>query len=191
MYAEAPQIAVRQDSGIKSVEDLRGKTISLGETNSGTGAECTGCAGSIRPGMTALMKPPPQIYRCFPERLKTGPLMPFSAPWAYRPHPYGRCQVGFPSAFWKWMKSAEDIMREHPFLCFFHDPRRDLSTGQKKEVWTIGVKSVLVAHNSLADMVNKITNSLFAHAGELKYAVWVDYEPRSPGSSDGSSDTAA
>ena len=36
MYAEALQIAVRQDSGIKSVEDLRGKTISLGETNSGT-----------------------------------------------------------------------------------------------------------------------------------------------------------
>ena len=36
MYAEALQIAVRQDSGIQSIGDLKGKTVSLGESSSGT-----------------------------------------------------------------------------------------------------------------------------------------------------------
>ena len=43
---------------------------------------------------------------------------------------------------------------------------------------TIGVKSVLVASDTLsAGVVKKITQSFFDHAGELRYAVTVDYKP--------------
>ena len=36
LYTEACQIVVRKDSGIKSLDDLQGKTISIGEAESGT-----------------------------------------------------------------------------------------------------------------------------------------------------------
>ena len=36
LYTEACQIVVRKDSGIKSLDDLQGKTVSIGEAESGT-----------------------------------------------------------------------------------------------------------------------------------------------------------
>ena len=36
LYTEACQIVVRADSDIRSVEDLQGKTVSVGEEESGT-----------------------------------------------------------------------------------------------------------------------------------------------------------
>ena len=177
MYAEALQIAVRQDSGIKSVEDLRGKTISLGETNSGTerNAQVVLEAYGLNDGAYEACH---LKYTDASRALEDGTIDAFF------------CTMGIPTSSIRTLSGripirllevdadlAEDIMREHPFYVSFTIPAGTY-TGQKKEVRTIGVKSVLVAHNSLGrDMVNKITNSLFAHAGELKYAVWVDYEP--------------
>ena len=51
-------------------------------------------------------------------------------------------------------------------------------TGLNRDVKTIGVKSVLVASDTLsAGVVKKITQSFFDHAAELRYAVTVDYKP--------------
>lgn len=177
MYAEALQIVVRQDSGIQSVEDLKGKTVSLGESSSGTerNAQVVLEAYGLNDGdyEACHLK-----YTDASGALEDGSIDAFF------------CTMGIPTSTIRTLAGkipirlldvdadlAEDIMREHPFYVSYTIPAGTY-TGQKSEVRTIGVKSVLVAHNSLStDMVNKITNSLFAHAKELKYAVWVDYEP--------------
>lgn len=176
MYAEAVQIVVRADAGIKSVEDLTGKTISVGEAESGTEKDALMILDAY--GISSGSYTSRNLnYAKSADALEKGSIDAFF------------CTIGTPSTAIQSLSKkdpillldisgemAETIMADHPFFVPYTIPA-DTYTGLEKDVQTIGVKSVLVASDSLsADMVKKITKSLFDHANDLRYAVTFNCE---------------
>lgn len=177
MYTEAVQIVVRKDSGIDTVSDLQGKLISVGEAESGTESDALMIlrASGLRDGMYILRN---LNYGESVQALAEGKIDAFF------------CTMGVP------MTAIASTAKKVPLdLVSLSDEEVEKITGQhswyvpctvpagtyngmETDVYTIGVKAVLVGSGSLSDeLVKTITGSLFAHADELQYSVTVDYKP--------------
>lgn len=177
LYTEAVQLVVRGDSGIRNVSDLAGRTISVGETESGTEKNALMVLDAY--GITNGTYTSRNLnYADSAHALETGTVDAFFCTIGTPATVIGNLAKKVPVTLLDISgEEAETILDTYTFFSSFTIPAGTY-TGQNRDVKTIGVKSVLVASDSLnANVVKKITKSLFEHAGDLRYAVTVDYEP--------------
>lgn len=175
LYMEACQIIVPADSEIGSVEDLIGKRISVGEEDSGVmrNAEQILLANGITFSMAEIK------YLSFAdsaEAMKNNEIDAFF------------CTAGAPTT------AVSELAKELDIRLLSLDSRTTgqmmrlygcyeecvipagTYNGQTEDTVTLGVKAVLVASDKMKnETVERITELLFEHAKELKYATNADY----------------
>lgn len=170
LYTEACQIVVPAGSDIKSVSDLYGKRVSLGEPESGVLLD----ARRILSGYGLSEDMLSAEYLSFTEsasELELGNIDAFF------------CTAGIPTTAVSELSRVMNI-RLLPIDNTVTERLIDSGSGytryiieagsykgQTEDVEVIGVKTVLAASSELSeDAVYKITKSLFEHSGELQYA---------------------
>lgn len=142
LYTEACQIVVRKDSGIKSLDDLQGKTVSVGESESGTERnalqilQVSGLASPITETVNLT-------YIEAAEKLKSGEVDAKTV---------DKLKLAYSS-----YEACEILANTY--------------NGQTEKVATVGVKALLLASEKMSDKTaEELTKQLFAHAAEIQYA---------------------
>ena len=170
LYTEYCHIVVRADSEIRSVEDLAGKVVSIGEVESGAelnAEQILQCCGLSK----TLLQVRNYNYDQAAQALKSGEIDAFF------------CTVGLP------MQTVSALAKEAPVrLLSLTDKQMerltetyggyirctipaDTYSGQTEEVSTVGVRAVLLADNDLEEeTVKKVLSVLMSKAEELKTA---------------------
>ena len=170
LFPEACQIVVRADSDIKSLDDLQGKTISIGEEDSGTERNAEQILEMS--GLTsALVKTENLNYTDAAEQLASGKIDAMF------------CTAGVQTTVIEELtrscdirlldideKCAEKLKTAYPTYIDYEIPANTYS-GQTNAIHTLGVNAVLLASDNLSeDTVKELTASLFRHAKEIQYA---------------------
>ena len=148
LYTEYCQIVVRDDSEIKTVSDLRGKTVSVGEEESGTAQNASQILSAY--GISDnLLKTRNMNYTKAAEALKNGEID----------------------------ANALSILTDsYDFYDAAVIPAGTY-TGQDADVATIGVKSVLLVGNKISEnAAYTLTKELYEHASDLQYAMPLSLE---------------
>ena len=168
LYTEACQIVVRADSDIRTLNDLQGKTVSIGASESGTEQNATEILKLS--GLTAKLD-----YADAAGKLASGEIDALF------------CTAGIRTAVIEELAkecdlrllSIDDTCLEK-LLATTKEYRKyiipaNTYSGQNKDVTTIGVKVVLLASDDLSkETVEKLTETLFSHAQDLAYATSLD-----------------
>lgn len=171
LYTEACQIIVKADSDIKTIDDLSGKKVSVGEKESGTEQNAKQIL-SVYGLNTDMIEEVNLDYTSAVDQLVTGKIDCMF------------CTTGIHSTFIDELTRQTDIRlleitgKEADKLTkaykFYTECSIDKNTynGQKDIVNTLGVKSVLLASDKLSDdKVEEITNVLFSSKKNLQYSV--------------------
>lgn len=176
LYTEACQIVVRADSGINSLSDLQGKTISIGASESGTELNAK-----------EILK-----FSGLTDELVTTKNLDYTD--AAKELTDGNIDVMFCTAGIK-TTVIDEISRDCDIRLISIDDAcmnkllgnssyyekytipANTYSGQETPVNTIGVKSILLASSSLSDStVKDITRTLFMDAKELQYSSSLNLE---------------
>ena len=174
LYTEACQIVVRADSEIKSIDDLQGKTNSIGEEDSGTELNATQILDTY--GLSdKLIKKVNLNYADAARELENGKIDAFF------------CTAGIQTTVIEELAkkcgirllSIDDSGRQK--LLNSYDSYSECVIpagtyqGQEEDIKTVGVKAVLLASNKLSeDSVKKLTQMLFENEEKLQYTLPVD-----------------
>ncbi len=174
LYTEACQIVVREDSSIISMDDLLGKTVSIGEEESGTEQN----AGKIlaASGLTDQMLTEVNLnYTDAAEQLKDGRIDAFFCTAGVETTVISelakQCGVRLLSLD---EKTLNKLTRSYDFYSEYLIPAGTYE-GQEEETRTLGVKAVLLASDRLSSaQVKEITKTLFDNKEKVQYALPVD-----------------
>ena len=158
LYTEYCQIVVRDDSEIKTVSDLRGKTVSVGEEESGTAQNAS------------------QILKAA-EALKNGEIDAMFVTAGIQTSVIESLAKELPIRLLQVEGNALSILTDS---YDFYDPAvipAGTYTGQDADVATIGVKSVLLVGNKISEnAAYTLTKELYEHASDLQYAMPLSLE---------------
>lgn len=174
LYTEACQIVVRKDSGITSVDDLVGKTVSVGATESGTeknAQEILKVSGITE----ELVKTVNMEYSEAADKLADGQIDAMFCTAGIRTgiieQLSKRCDIDIISLD---DKCIEKLLTAYP-LYESYTISANTYKGQSEPVNTIGVRAVLVASTSLSDStIEQITELVFSHNNDFKNATSLD-----------------
>lgn len=175
LYIEACQIVVREDSGIRSIDDLQGKKISVGEEESGTELNATQILDAY--GLSdKLVEKVNLNYADAAKDLEDGKIDAFV------------CTAGTQTTV------IEELARQRNIRLLNIDDNgiekllnsydsyteciipKGTYKGQDEDVKTVGVKALLLASNKLsADSVKELTAILFKNKEKLQYTLPVDF----------------
>ena len=176
LYTEACQIVVAADSGIENVHDLLGKRISIGEKESGTAqnAEEILLSCGINDKMAEIVN---MNYSEAADALKNGGIDALFCTAGTRTAVVEDLAQQFPVR----LLSLDEVEREKLLYAYDYFLPYEIPagtyTGQDGPVETIGVRSILLAGDTMAaDKVQEIAAALFAHADELQAALPLDLE---------------
>lgn len=185
LYIEACQIVVREDSGIRSIDDLQGKKISVGEEESGTELNATQILDAY--GLSdKLVEKVNLNYADAAKDLEDGKIDAFF------------CTAGTQTTV------IEELARQCNIRLLNIDDNgiekllnsydsyteciisKGTYKGQDEDVKTVGVKALLLASNKLsADSVKELTAMLFKNKEKLQYTLPVDFSMDEKSSVDG------
>lgn len=170
LYTEECQIVVRNDSDIWTVEDLYGKSVSVGEEESGVmqNAEQILLANGIT---FSRMDTKYLSFSDSAAALKNGEIDAFF------------CTAGAPTTSVQELSKEVDIrilsidertcqqlINEYPSYSQCIIPAGTYE-GQEDDINTLGVKAVLVVSNKVSDdFVTFVVENIFSHSAELQYA---------------------
>lgn len=174
LYPEACQIVVRKDSDIQSLDDLQGKTVSIGEEESGTERNANQML-EISGLNNKLVKTVNLDYTDAASQLVSGKIDAMF------------CTAGIKTTVIEELSKENDIrllsmddkyrskmMTAYPFYSEYTIPA-DTYHGQSEDVQTLCVQSVLLASDSLSkDKVQKLTATLFKHAQDIQLSNSLD-----------------
>ena len=174
LYDEACQIVVKADSGIASVSDLKGKTVSIGETGSGTEQNALQILEAYGLSADALTKAN-YDYVTATQKLSAGEIDAFF------------CTIGAPNTFVDELSQtvsvalvpidgaeADKLIAEHPFYTKVTIPAG--TYGISGAVQTIGVRALLLANANMdKNAVQTITGTLFNHVVDLNLSLPIDF----------------
>lgn len=176
LYTEACQIVVRKDSGIESVEDLQGKTVSVGEEESGTEQNAEQILAAY--GLSEKLVDEVNLdYTSAADELKEGTIDALFCTAGTATTMIGelarQCEI-------KLIALDENaigkLLGSYDFYTRYTIPAGTYQN-QTEDVQTVGVKAVLLASNQLSEKtVEKITQILFEQKQQLQYALPVDLE---------------
>lgn len=176
LYTEACHLLVRADSNIQSVDDLQGKTVSIGETDSGT--ERIANLILSTQGLNADMIQTVNLnYADSATRLANGEIDGVFCTSALHTTVIDelckKCDIRMVAID---DKCIDKILSAYDYYSRYTIPSNTYP-GQESPVTTLGVQAILLAGNSLSeDTVTDITQFLFTHSQELQYTVPFDLE---------------
>ena len=171
LYNEACQIVVRADSSINSLDDLQGKTINIGEKESGTERnanlilQMSGLSSDIVNTVNLN-------YTNAAKKLKSGEIDALFCTAGVQTTVIEelarQCDIRLLSIDEKCINritSSYDFYKEYTIPA-------NTYTGQSEAIKTISVQSVLLARNDLPnDIVNNLTSMLFKHSQDIQYSI--------------------
>lgn len=170
LYPEACQIVVRADSDIETLNDLQGKTVSIGAEESGT--ENNAKQILKMSGLTSELVSTVQLdYTDAADKLASGKIDAFF------------CTAGVTTSVIEELarscgirfldideNCSEKLLKAYPFYSKYTISAGTYS-GQENDVQTLAVQSVLLASDKLStDTVKDLTAALYDHTGDLQYA---------------------
>lgn len=170
LYTEVIQIVVLDSSGIQSPEDLMGKTVSVGEQESGTQSNASQILQVY--GLSSDMLTKVHMnYQEATEALKSGEIDALFCTAGVQTEIIETLAKSTPVRF---LPIADDkanvLMDTYGFYNRTEIPAGTY-TGQTEVVPALGVESILLASNELSEeTVEKITEGIFRHAVELNEA---------------------
>lgn len=176
LYTEACQIVVRKDSGIESVEDLQGKTVSVGEEESGTEQNAKQILAAY--GLSEkLVDEVNRDYTSAADQLKKGDIDALFCTAGTATTMIGelakQCDVQLLALD---ENAIGKLLGSYDFYTRYTIPAGTYQN-QTEDVQTVGVKAVLLASNQLSEKtVEEITQILFAQKEQLQYALPVNME---------------
>ena len=170
LYTEACQIVVRKDSGIKSLDDLQGKTVSIGEAESGTERnalqilQVSGLASPITETVNLT-------YIEAAEKLKSGEIDAMFYTGGVQTNVIAEladsCEIALIPVD---AKTVDKLKLAYSSYETCEIPANTYN-GQTEQVATVGVKALLLASEKMSDeTAEELTRQLFAHATEIEYA---------------------
>lgn len=182
LYTEAVQIVVRKDSDIKSVEDLRGKKVSIGEKESGSEQNAVQIL-SIFGISTDMIKKENYNYADAAKALSDGRIDAFFV------------TVGTNAKIISEMKDirlvsidaakVNALAEKYSFYNEYIIPAGTYE-GINEDIITVGIKSILFASDSLSsETVKKITTVIFENIDKIQSGVSTKLHLVKPESSDG------
>lgn len=171
LYNEACQIVVRAGSSINSLDDLQGKTINIGEKESGTERnanlilQMSGLSSDIVNTVNLN-------YTNAAKKLKSGEIDALFCTSGVQTTVIEelarQCDIRLLSIDEKCINritSSYDFYKEYTIPA-------NTYTGQSEAIKTISVQSVLLASNDLPnDIVNNLTSMLFKHSQDIQYSI--------------------
>ena len=174
LYIEACQIVVRKESGISSIDDLVGKTVSIGAAESGTeknAEEILKVSGITE----ELVKTVNMDYAEAAEKLADGQIDAMFCTAGIRTGIIEQisksCDIDVISLD---DKCIEKLLTAYPLYEKYTIPAETYQ-GQNEPVSTIGVRAVLIASSSLSDSTTEqITSLIFSHSSDFKNATSLD-----------------
>ena len=174
LYTEACQVAVRADSEIASIEDLQGKTVSIGEEESGTEQNARQILEAYGLG-DRLVEMKYFTYTEAADALQKGEIdAMFCTAGAYTTvigELAKQCEIRFIDLD---EKGIDKLMKSYDFYTECEIPENTY-VGQTEAVRTVGVKAVLLASDKLSEKkVKEITEILFENKAELQYILPTD-----------------
>lgn len=177
LYTEACQIVVRNDSDITSIDDLQGKTVSIGASESGT--ERNANLILQLSGLTNdFIRTVNLDYTEAADKLKNKEIDAFFCTAGTRTtiieELTRQCDIRLISID---DKCISRLTSAYPYYSEYTIPANTY-TGQNYDIKTIGVKSVLLASDKLSnDTVKQLTDILFKHANDIQYSTSLDTRP--------------
>ena len=161
---------MRKDSGIKSLDDLQGKTVSIGEAESGTERnasqilQVSGLASPITETVNLT-------YIEAAEKLKTGEIDAMFYTGGVQTNVIAEladsCEIALVPVD---AKTVDKLKLAYSSYETCEIPANTYN-GQTEQVATVGVKALLLASEKMSDeTAEKLTRQLFAHATEIEYA---------------------
>lgn len=169
LYPEACQIIVRKDSGITSIDDLQGKTVSVGEAESGTENNATQILQVY--GLTELVKTEELNYTDAAKELEEGKIDAMFCTAGIRTlvleELANKCEVN-------WLsledKQIDKLKAAYPDYSEYVIPAGTYA-GQESEVKTVAVQAVLVVSDTMStERVKELTKLFFEKKKDLQYA---------------------
>lgn len=162
LYTEACQVVVRADSDIQSIEDLQGRTVSIGAEESGSeqNAQQILSAYGLNDKLVSMVN---LNYEDAAAQLKAGKIdaifMTVGAPSPVLTELAGECSIRLLNVDGA---AAQRLMSAYSAYSTVTLPA-DTYPGQSEDVQTVGVKAVLLASDELpAKQVQKLTELLFS-----------------------------
>ena len=174
LYTEACQIVVPADSSIHSVDDLEGKTVSIGEEESGTEQNALQILNAY--GLNEKLVNTVNLnYTNAAKKLKSGSIDAFFCTAGVQTTVINelakQCNIRFISLE---QKGIDRLKKSYKFYTEYTMPANTYAN-QTKEVKTIGVKAVLLASDKLSEStVKDITQILFKNQQQIQYALPVN-----------------
>ena len=171
---EACQIVVRADSDIRTLNDLQGKTVSIGASESGTEQNATEILKLS--GLTSKLVHMVNLdYADAAGKLASGEIDALFCTAGIRTAVIEElakeCDLRLLSIDDTCLEKLLATTKEYSKYVI---PANTYS-GQDEDVTTIGVKAVLLASDALSEKtVEKLTEILFSHAQDLAYATSLD-----------------
>lgn len=175
LFTEACHIVVREDSDIKSIDDLLGKTVSIGEEESGSELNAKQILSAY--GLNAKMVKEKNLnYAEAATQLKNGDIdaafFTLGLNATVVEELSKQCKIrliGIDDATAKKLKNTYSYVD-----CTIP---KDTYNGQSDEVGTVAVKAVLIVNDRLLDeQVKKLTQLVFDNAQELQLTVSADVD---------------
>ena len=185
LYTEACQVAVRADSEIASIEDLQGKTVSIGEEESGTEQNARQILEAYGLG-DRLVEMKYFTYTEAADALQKGEIDAMFCTAGVQTTVLEeltrQCEIRFLNVDGE---GAGRLLSAYPAYETYVIPA-DTYSGQAEEVSTVGVKALLLASDKLsAKTVKQITGLLFGNSQKLQYALPLDLVLDESSSTDG------
>lgn len=175
LFTEACHIVVREDSDIKSVDDLLGKTVSIGEEESGSELNAKQILSAY--GLNEKMVKEKNLnYAEAATQLENGDIdaafFTLGLNATVVEELSKQCKIrliGIDDATAKKLKNT---------YCYVDCTiPKDTYNGQSDEVGTVAVKAVLIVNDRLSDeQVKKLTKLVFDNAQELQLTVSADVD---------------
>lgn len=174
LYKEACQIVVLDKSSIKTLDDLQGKTVSIGASDSGTELNATQILKAC--GLwDNLVKTKNLDYTDAAKQLENGSIDAFFCTSGIQTTVIEELAKQYKIRFIDIdNKCAQKLKTSYKFYDSYTIPAGTY-TGQTKDVSTLCVKSVLLVKNNMSeDTVKDLTSLLFKHAKDFQYSLQMD-----------------
>ncbi len=171
LYTEACQIVVKADSGIESVDDLQGKRVSLGESESGTEQNALQIL-SVYGLNDNLVETANYDYSDAAIALQNDEIDAIFCTAGVQTTVIDelskQCDIKLLSLD---TKIIDKLMQGYKFYTKLEIPAGTYQ-GQDEAVTTVGVKAVLLASNKVSsDTVEEVTKVLFENSQKLQYSL--------------------
>ena len=174
LYTESCQIVVRADSGIESMDGLQGKTVSVGENESGTELNAEQILAVS--GLTDKLIDKVHLdYTEAAERLADGKIDAFFCTAGAETTVISELSKQCEIRLLELDESTRDkLLNSYTFYTESVIPKGTYNN-QTEDIHTVGVKAVLLVSDKLPEKtVKALTKTLFENKQELQYALPVN-----------------